>query len=309
MTVTYVKGDNNLSKIRRVIRVSKLDVVLGDALFAVDIDLQRMWPSKKWQDTPHFHVDNEIHIILSDSALIEIDGKDVQMTAGDICLLAPNSSHYPKKFGEGLEKANLSFSLMKNYVVPREKRTFSEYSYYSALFGSVDEYFVINDDELTSIVKKLIGEQYSSETEHVFTSLLSVFFITLAKRIKEHHPPYNERTVRRVTESENTARQRKIVEEFFQKRYSEEISIDDLAKDLCLSVPHTHRVVKKVFESGFKKTLMKQRIDHACMLIKQNDLPLSEIAYRCGYTSYNGFLSAFKSYMGKTPKEYEKSIR
>ena len=33
---------------------------------------------------------------------------------------------------------------------------------------------------------------------------------------------------------------------------------------------------------------------------------VSEIAYLCGYTSYNGFLSAFKSYTGKT---YEKSLR
>ena len=289
--------------------VNKLDVILGDALFAVDIDLQRTWPSKNWKDTTHFHVDNEIHIILSDSALIEIDGKDVQMTAGDVCLLAPRSSHYPKKFGEGLEKTNFSFSLMKNYGYTRSKRDFSEYVYYSTVFGSVDEFFVINDDELVSIAKKLISEHYSSETEHVFTSLLSVFFITLAKRIKEHHSPYKEQTIRGGTESENTAKQRKTVEEFFQKRYNEEISIEDLAKELCLSVPHTHRVVKKVFEAGFKKTLMKQRIDHACMLIKQNELPLSEIAYRCGYTSYNGFLSAFKSYMGKSPKEYEKSIR
>jgi len=42
------------------------------------------------------------------------------------------------------------------------------------------------------------------------------------------------------------------------------------------------------------------------MLIKQHDLPLADIAYRCGYTSYNGFLSAFKNYTGITPKEYMK---
>ena len=74
-------------------------------------------------------------------------------------------------------------------------------------------------------------------------------------------------------------------------------------------MPHTHRVVKKVFNGGYKKTLMKQRIEHACMLIKQQTFTLSEIAYRCGYISYNGFLAAFKGYTGKTPKEYEKSIR
>ncbi len=289
--------------------MTKLETSLGDALFAVDIDFQKFGHTNKWQDTTHFHVDSEIHIILNGDALIEIDGKDVHINEGDICLLAPHSSHYPKNYSDDLQKSNFSFGLTQNYNYSRNPKGFSEYVYYSNIFKSVSEYFIINDTELLTIVKKLITEQFTSENEHVYKALLAVFFITLAKRIKEHHPAYKEQTVRGVSESENSFRQRKTVEEFFQKRYNEEISIEDLAKELCLSVAHTHRIVKKVFDEGFKKTLMKQRIEHACMLIKQGNLTLNEIAYSCGYTSYNGFLAAFKSYMGKTPKEYEKSIR
>ena len=289
--------------------VSKLEIALGDALFIVDIDFQKFSPSKKWQDTTHFHVDSEIHIILNGNALIEIGGNDIQINTGDICLLAPRSSHYPKLCSDTLEKTNFSFSLTQNYSYSRNGTHFSEYVYYSNIFKSVSKYFIINDTELLSILKKLIAEQFTSENEHIYKALLAVFFITLAKRIKEHHLPYKEQTVRGVSESENSFRQRKTVEEFFQKRYNEEISIEDLAKELCLSVPQTHRIVKRVFDAGFQKTLMKQRIEHACMLIKQDNLTLNEIAYLCGYTSYNGFLSAFKSYIGKTPKEYEKSVR
>ena len=36
--------------------------------------------------------------------------------------------------------------------------------------------------------------------------------------------------------------------------------IEDLAKDLCISIPQTHRVVKKIFGVGFKKILTKKRI-------------------------------------------------
>ncbi len=288
--------------------MGKVETILGDALFTVDIDFQK-WPAaKQWQDTPHFHGNIEIHIILNGYALVEIDGKDIYMRAGDICLLAPSSSHYPKNCSETLEKTNFSFSLARNYNYGRNEKSFSEYMCYSNIFKSVSTYFITNDAELLSIVQKLIAEQFLSENEHVYKALLAVFFITLAKRIKEQHLPYQTQIIRGVAESENGFRQRKSVEEFFQKRYNEEIRIEDLAKELCLSIPQTHRIVKKVFDGGFKKTLMKQRIEHACMLIKQRNLPLSEIAYRCGYTSYNGFLSAFKNYMGKTPKEYEKSI-
>ena len=280
--------------------LAKLEITLGDAVFAVDIDFEKWEPTNRWQDTTHFHVDSEIHIILSGNALIEIGGKDVHINDGDICLLAPRSSHYPKIFSDTLKKTNFSFSLTHNYSFGKGQKDFSEYVYYSNI--------IINDKELLDIIRKLIVEEFLPENQHIYTARLALFFITLAKRIKEHNFLYKEQPVRGVSESENGFRQRKIVEEFFQKRYDEEVCIEDLAKQLCLSVPHTHRIVKKIFDEGFKKTLMKQRVEHACMLIKQGNLTLTEIAYRCGYTSYNGFLSAFKSYMKKTPKEYEKFI-
>lgn len=289
--------------------MAKIEVSLGDAVFSVDIDFEKWQPTNKWQDTPHFHVDSEIHIILDGSALIEIGGKDVLINEGDICLLAPSSSHYPKSCSDTLRKTNFSFSLMQNYGFSKSPKAFSEYIYYGNIFKSISEYLIIHDSELSGITKKLLAEEFSGANEHVYAAMLSVFFITLAKRIKEHHLLYKQQPIRGISESENSFRQRKTVEEFFQKRYDEEININDLAKELCLSVPQTHRVVKKVFTAGFKKTLMKQRIEHACMLIKRGDLTLNEIAYQCGYTSYNGFLSAFKSYIGKSPKEYEKSIR
>ena len=44
------------------------------------------------------------------------------------------------------------------------------------------------------------------------------------------------------------------------------------------------------------------------MLIKQNKNGINEIAFMCGYTSYNGFLAAFKAHFNKTPKEYQKQL-
>ncbi len=288
--------------------MAKLECTLGDALFVADFDFQKFKTSKKWMDTTHFHAGSEVHIILNGNAVIEIDGEDVRVEAGDVCLLAPQSSHYPKRFSETLEKTNFYFGLMQNYNHARGGRDFSEYLYYGNTFKSVKKYFIINDAELVSIIKKLLEEDFSNENQHVHSTLLSLFFITLAKRIKARLLFDNEQPIPQSAESETVFRQRKIVEEFFQKRYNEEVSIDDLAGELCLSVAHTHRVVKRFFDEGFKKTLMKQRIEHACMLIKRGDLTLTEIAFLSGYTSYNGFLSAFKGYMGKTPKEYEKSV-
>lgn len=287
----------------------QLEIPLGDALFTVDLDVWQIHSARRWQDTTHFHGDYEIHILLNGDALIEIGGKDVAVRAGEICLLAPKSSHYPKNSSETLAAINFTCNLARNCNYLREGHAFSEYAYYGKLLRSVKEYLIAKDATLLTIAQRLAAEPFSEETEHIYRALLAVFFVTLAKCIKAELPDCEAQRSRGEVGSENSFRQRKIVEAFFQQRYHEEIGIADLAKELCLSVPHTHRVVKKVFDAGFKKTLMKQRMEHACMLIKQKGMPLAEIAYRCGYTSYNGFLAAFKGYMGKTPKEYEKNLR
>lgn len=288
--------------------MEKTEVCLGDALFVVEFDFQKSWSLKKWQDTAHFHANREIHIVLEGIAAVEINGVGVTMEAGDVCLLAPRSSHYPKECSENFKKINFSFDLTQNHTRAKTNKRFSEYRYYTQLFESVSVFSVLRDEDLSAIAKTLAKEEFSQENEHIYQALLALFFVTLAKRIREQHRPDREQPVRVLSESENRFGQRKKIEAFFQNRYHEQICIEDLANELCLSVPQTHRIVKKVFETGFKQTLIKQRIEHACMLIKQRELSLTEIACRCGYTSYNGFLAAFKSYTGKTPMEYKKTI-
>ena len=56
---------------------------------------------------------------------------------------------------------------------------------------------------------------------------------------------------------------------------------------------------------SFRQVLIKQRMEHACMLINQGSSNFIQIAISCGYNTYNGFLTAFKKYIGKTPEEYK----
>ena len=166
----------------------------------------------------------------------------------------------------------------------------------------------MNEPELIKITTEILELEHSESNEHILQTEFARFFIKLASVIKKNNLLDGGQVASDSYESENSLMQRRKVEEFLQRRYCEQIGIEDLAKDLCLSVPQTHRIVKKIFGVGFKKILTKQRIEHACMLIKSKTANLEEIAYLSGYTSYNGFLSAFKNYTGKNPKEYEKNL-
>ncbi len=287
----------------------EIKVVFGDAIFLIINDASELKCIKEWKDTTHFHADFETHIVFDGNATVEIDGEDVVASSGDICLLAPSLSHYPKSYSADLEKTNFSFRLLRNYgYYPTEKR-FSEYAYYDSIFKSVKSYTLFNEPKLIEIIKEIIALEKCEQNEHVIETLFATFFITISQGVKRANNFTTSVVFSESYENENDIKKRKIVEGFFQNRYSEQIGIQDLANELCLSIPQTHRIVKKIFNVGFKKILTKQRITHASILIKNGGIKINEIAVSCGYDSYNGFLSAFKSYTGKTPKEYEKSLK
>ncbi len=286
-----------------------IKITLGDAVFSITEDNELLKRANKWETTSHFHADNEIHIILNGNATVEIDGEDVFLAKGEICVLAPNYSHYPKESSADLTKTVFSFRLNKNYNHFRQDKSFSEHAFYDGILKSINKYIIVKEPSLIPIMEEILSIEPTEQNEHVIEIEFATFFIALCKKIKEINRLSSLQINNVSFERENAFKQRKIVEEFFQNRYNEQIGIEDLAKELCLSIPQAHRIVKKIFSVGFKKTLMKQRIEHALMLIKQNDLNLTEIAFLCGYTSYNGFLSAFKCYTRKTPKEYEKNLR
>jgi two-component system response regulator YesN len=48
------------------------------------------------------------------------------------------------------------------------------------------------------------------------------------------------------------------------------------------------------------------RIEHAQVLIKQNELSLNEIAAVCGFNSYTYFSTTFKKIIGVSPKIWKK---
>ena len=50
--------------------------------------------------------------------------------------------------------------------------------------------------------------------------------------------------------------------------------------------------------------VVQQRLEAACILLEQSNLPVSDIAFEVGYKRPNSFTMAFKRYYGITPTLY-----
>lgn len=74
----------------------------------------------------------------------------------------------------------------------------------------------------------------------------------------------------------------------------------------------TDEIVTFIFKQSLGitpyKYVIQQRIERAKQLLKQNKLPLKEVALRCGFYDQSAFSRTFKRFVDLTPKDYRRQL-
>lgn len=94
-----------------------------------------------------------------------------------------------------------------------------------------------------------------------------------------------------------------IIEDAFFYRY-QTLTLDELASLLNLSARQTQRLLQNHFGKTFSQKLTEARMASACQLLTNTELSVTEISERLGYSSIEHFSSAFKRFMGASPRRY-----
>jgi AraC-like DNA-binding protein len=92
----------------------------------------------------------------------------------------------------------------------------------------------------------------------------------------------------------------------FERSYDKEIRMAELTKIACMSESRLIHAFKDA--TGFSPIdyLIRLRIRHACSLMQQENLSISEIGYRVGFNDSNYFSRQFRKIMGSGPREFRK---
>lgn len=85
-----------------------------------------------------------------------------------------------------------------------------------------------------------------------------------------------------------------------------QITIDELASKYAISKTSLKNCFREVYGKPIFRWRKEYRLDYACKLIEQDELTISEISKRVGYSSPSKFSQAFKDYVGCTPSEFRK---
>lgn len=97
--------------------------------------------------------------------------------------------------------------------------------------------------------------------------------------------------------------------DLMRARFSEDISLDDLAREARLSPFHFARMFKQSLGVPPRVHLTRLRVEKACELLEQTDLPVTAIALEVGYSSNQVLARVFLKHMRVSPSDYRRAVR
>lgn len=210
----------------------------------------------------HKHPISEIHILLSGSAVLECEKKEIVVREGDAICMPANMSHAYRSYDRDSKRITFFIDCNKHPITT--KITFPP-SALSLLCKEIEEYVLSGKD---------------SKLKAILSYICSDFFVTEDKKTLNH-----------ITNREL------IIDDFFRKKYNSNATLDDLAQELMLSPKQTERELKRITGNTFVGELAKRKIEAAIVLSQTTNIPLTKISEMVGYVSYSGFYKAYKRYI------------
>jgi AraC-like DNA-binding protein len=91
---------------------------------------------------------------------------------------------------------------------------------------------------------------------------------------------------------------------FIEQHYHENISVEDIASFCNLDRSYLGKIFKSVLNTSPQDFIIRYRINKSCELMKITDYTIGEIGEMVGYQNHFNFSRAFKTLIGKSPRNW-----
>ena len=249
----------------------------------------------------HTHEEYELIYICEGKGEKVIGDNISSLRKGDLLFLGPNLPHlfrcdqdYPLKYRSG------------SLVIHFNNRYLSESFFSCPEFEPILKLFKRSKSGIqfsgdTEIIARRIKNLFDKEKTE---SLIEILFILHdLSRDFDHSllaspgftPSFGEKDYHRIN----------IANQYVMDHFKNDISLSDVASKVGLTKAAFCRHFKKVTGKTFFTFLKEYRIGHACKLLMQTDMNVSEISYECGFNTISNFNKQFKSVTGTNPMDYQ----
>ena len=91
---------------------------------------------------------------------------------------------------------------------------------------------------------------------------------------------------------------------YIQRHLDDELELENLASTAAFSRFHFHRVFRGLVGESLKEHIRRLRLERAAQALKQQDRPITDIAFSAGFETHESFTRAFGAMFGVSPSGY-----
>jgi two-component system, response regulator YesN len=99
------------------------------------------------------------------------------------------------------------------------------------------------------------------------------------------------------------------VKNFVERNCFKKISLEDVARAVCLSPKYLSRLFEEASGMRFTDYRLKVKINASRKLLKSSGFNIDQIADKLGYKNTESFIRQFKKITGSTPTQYRKTLK
>lgn len=257
-------------------------------------------PGYKYGEHEHSHI--EINYVRRGSCNMKFGNQDIRFGEGDTMVVYPGAQHFFYVEDKiGCQLVQVEFRIDNLSVLEfREDSDDNLLFLYSLLQNTHHFLKVPGNKDISDNMVRLVNELESSGDPS--TSLVKLYFFELFIHLSRNLKVEKDVILTKPDQYVVKALQ------FIHNNFLEDPSVEDIAEYCSIS----DRYLRKLF---FKQTGMqvveykhKLRMQMALELLKDPDQRLTEIAYRCGYSTQQYFCKVFKDFYGKSPGEVRQEL-
>ncbi len=257
-----------------------------------DTDLLKISIEDGLIKSTHFHSAIELIMVLEGSLDVMVENERTRLSQEDCLVINSNYKH-------SIETEQYACFLRLAFSYERVTNLLS-HSVIELSCNSVKE-AGLKYEELRQLLRRLMNVHYQEEEKKTLQyHNLSYQIITL---LADKFMTYIGDDRGEIDSEE--ARYVEIIN-YINDQYRNDISLQDLADKLHLSISYLSRYIKEVLGCNFVQYLNRVRLEHAVNDLLRTDLVITRIAYDNGFPNITAFNKKFKDAYGMTPSAYRR---
>ena len=279
----------------RTLTENRIRTTAADGAFSLEYNLFQDFSA--WHQERHSNASFELHIILSGTCTVSVREKTLSLSGGDALIILPGNHHMSSSDPGDFSHVSVSFTKADG----------------TRFLPGVSDHFLFRADaETCRAAEALVRESGSllPFRREMLTLLLQEVFLHVLRQTQASADSSSDSGDLSVS-GKNTAVlfdqsriRNDLIDEFFEKRHTDNVSEAQLADLLHVSVRQLSRILKKNYGLNFSGMLTASRMDHAAWLLRTTDLSISAISETVGFSSEGNLFRQFRARYGMTPRQY-----